>query len=162
MAEEYTATDFNGLPSAGGLQDTDVIPLQRGTGVDSTKQTTFGAIKAAAVAAVPPSSSVSVVMELTGASASLGLTHAGNFVKCNHTAAQTITIPPQATVAWSADTQIEGAQWGAGAVTFVGGSGVTVRKRSNRSMTTAGQYAPWALKRVAENEWMLTGDLGSA
>lgn len=35
-----TSTDFNGLPAAGTLESTDVVPIQRGTGASSTKKTT--------------------------------------------------------------------------------------------------------------------------
>ncbi|HBN54759.1 MAG TPA: hypothetical protein DD456_12255 [Stenotrophomonas sp.] len=102
------------------------------------------------------------IVDITGSSATLGLQHANRFNRCNNATAQTITIPPQSSVAWPDEIQLEGAQWGAGAVTFVAGSGVTLRKRSNRTATTAGQYAPWGLKRMGLNEWWLFGDLGSA
>ncbi|SBV37855.1 hypothetical protein STPYR_12798 [uncultured Stenotrophomonas sp.] len=101
-------------------------------------------------------------VEITGSAATLSLEHADRFVRCNNATAQTITIPAQADVAWPDDIQLEGAQWGAGAVTFVAGSGVTLRKRSNRTATTDGQNAPWGLKRTALNEWLLFGDFGSA
>lgn len=39
-------TDFNGLPVAGALLPTDVVPIQRGTGTDSTKQTTVADLQA--------------------------------------------------------------------------------------------------------------------
>lgn len=102
------------------------------------------------------------VVDITGASATLSLSHAGCFVRCNNASAQTITIPPQSAVAWPDNAQIEGAQWGAGAVTFTQGAGVTIRKKTNRSATTDGQYAPFGLKRVGLNEWFLFGDLGTS
>lgn len=104
----------------------------------------------------------SAIVEITGSAATLGLTNMNRFNRCNNATAQTITIPPQSSVAWPDDVQLEGAQWGAGAVTFVAGSGVTLRKRSNRTATTDGQFAPWGLKRTGLNEWLLFGDLGSA
>lgn len=107
-------------------------------------------------------SSTGVVMQVTGAAVTLGLTHVGNFLQCNNATAQTITIPAQATVAWPDYTQVEGAQWGAGAVTFVAGSGVTLRKSSDITATTKGQYSPWGLKRVGLNEWLLFGKMGNA
>ena len=102
------------------------------------------------------------MVEITGASATLGLSHADRFIRCNNATAQTITIPPQASVAWPDDIQLEGAQWGAGAVTFVAGSGVTLRKSSDITATTKNQYSPWGLKRVGLNEWLLFGKMGSA
>ena len=104
----------------------------------------------------------SPVVDVTGASNTLALTHAGKFLKCSHTAAMTITIPAQATVAWLDNAQLEGAQWGNGTVTFVAGSGVTLRKSSDITATTKNQYSPWGLKRIGLNEWLLFGQMGSA
>lgn len=172
-----TATDFNGLPDGGAVQAADVLAVQRGTGAASTKRVTAEAMATAALdgitagsgirksqtgAAVTLESGGATSVEITGASATLALTHANRFVKFNNATAQTITIPPQSSVAWPADAQIEGAQWGAGAVTFVAGSGVTLRKSSKITATTDAQYAPIGLKRVAADEWLLFGQFGSA
>ena len=100
-------------------------------------------------------------MDITG-STTLGLQHADRFIRCTSATATTITVPAQATVAWPDDIQLEGVQWGAGAVTFVGASGVTIRRSAKISATTDGQYAPWGLKRVGLNEWLLFGQMGSA
>ena len=132
--------------------DAAIQGITAGSGIKSTES--------AGVVTLESGGATSV--EITGASATLALTHANRFLKCNNATAQTITIPPQSSVAWPTDAQIEGAQWGAGAVTFVAGSGVTLRKRSNRTATTGGQYAAWGLKRISTNEWWLFGDLGSA
>lgn len=112
----------------------------------------------AALASPPPSP----VVELTGASNTLALTHAGKWLKCNHTAAMTVTIPPQSSVAWADNTQIEYTQYGAGVVTVVPGSGVTLRKRSTVTAATSGQYAVAGLKRIGLNEWQVFGDLGTS
>lgn len=174
MADEYTATDFNGLPDAGVLEGTDVVPLQRGTGEDSTKRTTVSGIAAKTLAGILTSSGVRTTVsgdqvtiegvgatsvEITGASATLGLQHANRFIRCNNATGQTVTIPPQSAVAWPDDIQLDGVQWGAGAVTFVGAAGVDIRKSSNITATTDGQYSPWGLKRTGINEWLLFGQM---
>ena len=107
------------------------------------------------------SSGGAAVVDIT-ASGSLGLQHADRFIRCNSTTALTLTVPAQATVAWPDDIQLEGVQWGAGTVNFVGASGVTIRRSAKISATTDGQYAPWGLKRVGLNEWLLFGQMGSA
>lgn len=99
---------------------------------------------------------------ITGSSYTLGLVNMDRFNQCNHPTAQTITIPPQSSVAWPADIQLEGAQLGVGKVTFVGGSGVNIRKIDKITATTDGQYAPWGLKWISPNEWLLFGQMGSA
>ena len=173
MAE---TTDFNGLPPAGALQAGDVVPIQRGTGADSTKQSSAAAVAEFAADALVAGSGIrkskasgvttlesggSAVVDIT-TSSTLGLQHADRFIRCNSSSAMTITVPAQATVAWPDGIQLEGAQWGAGAVTFVGASGVTIRRSSKITATTDGQYAPWGLKRVALDEWLLFGQMGSA
>ena len=107
------------------------------------------------------SSGGAAIVDITGTT-TLGLQHADRFIRCTSTSATTITVPAQATVAWPDAIQLEGAQWGAGAVTFVGASGVTIRRNSKITATTDGQYAAWGLKRVALNEWLLFGQMGSA
>lgn len=118
-----------------------------------------GAAVTRAGAAVTIEGAGAAVVDITGSSATLALSNANRFNRCNNASAQTITIPPQSSVAWPDSVQLEGAQWGAGAVTFVAGAGVTIRKKANRTATTDGQYAPWGLKRVGLNEWLLFGDL---
>lgn len=102
------------------------------------------------------------IVEITSTAASLDLTHAGKWLKCNNASAQKITIPAEATVAWPADTEMQGFQYGAGAVTFVGASGVTIRKHSSLTLAALGQYAPFGLKKIGTNEWLLFGMMRSA
>lgn len=54
--------------------------------------------------------------------------------------------------------RIPGWTMGAGDTTFVAETGVTLNSRGD-AFTSAGQYAAWFLEQVAENEWVLTGDL---
>lgn len=104
----------------------------------------------------------SPIVAITSTSTTLGLTHAGKTLRCSNSSAQTITIPPQSSVAWEDNTQMDGGQFGTGAVTFVAGSGVTIQRKSSKTNTTDGQYSPFGLKRMAENEWWLFGELGAA
>lgn len=181
MADE-TAYSIGSMTEVSALADTDMLEIERPDGDPPTTPNSWWRVTAAKIAAYVlgkivqgsgmrlsltsgqltlASGGVSSV-EITGASATLALTHADRFIRCNNATAQTITIPPQASVAWPDDIQLEGAQWGAGAVTFVAGSGVTLRKSSDITATTKNQYSPWGLKRTGINEWLLFGDFGSA
>lgn len=71
----------------------------------------------------------------------------------------TLTVPPQASVAWLDNTYIELYQGGAGAVTVQGGVGVTIRVNENLTPVTNGIYSVAGLKRIASNEWVLFGNL---
>ena len=90
------------------------------------------------------------------ASRILLLTDTQKYLRCSNASAMNITVPPQADVVWTADTEIVIEQTGAGQVTLVAGAGVTIH--TSETLITAGQYSLVALKRVASNEWVLAGD----
>ncbi len=181
MADE-TAYSIGSMDEASALADADMLEIERPDGDPPTTPNSWLRITAAKIAAyalgkivqgsgmrlslaggqLTLESGGAASVEITGSAATLGLSNMNRFNRCNNATAQTITIPAQADVEWPDDIQLEGAQWGAGAVTFVSASGVDLRKRSNRTATTDGQYAPWGLKRTGLNEWLLFGDLGSA
>lgn len=86
----------------------------------------------------------------------LVLADAGKFVKLTKATAATLTIPPNSSVAFLVGTEVEVAQWGAGQVTITPGSGVTLRG-AGAAYKTAAQYASIGLKKVATDEWLVTG-----
>lgn len=90
----------------------------------------------------------------------LALTNAGKFLKCNKASAMTVTIPTNASVAFSVGTEIELCQYGAGAVTVAAASGVTIYS-SGSMKKTAGQYACVTLKKLDTDIWLLAGGLAS-
>ena len=102
---------------------------------------------------------MSPIIAITGTSQTVGITHLGAWLDCENASAQTLTIDTDANASWPDNAQIQGAQMGAGKVSFVGASGVTVRKSATFNASCAGQYAVWGLKRVGANEWLLFGDL---
>lgn len=68
------------------------------------------------------------------------------------------TVPPNSTVSIPVGSQIGGAQLGAGTITFVAGSGVTLLPQPGGSLVTRGQNAiMWALK-IATDTWLVGGD----
>lgn len=87
----------------------------------------------------------------------LSLADAGSFLYCTNVAGCAITVPPQSSVAWAANTTILGVGK-LGNTTFVGGGGVSIIRPSDRELECY-DGAPWALRRTAENEWLLTGYL---
>lgn len=71
----------------------------------------------------------------------------------------TVTIPPQADVAWPDYAYIELHAGGAGAVTIEGGVGVTVLVNEHLTEVLYGQNAVAAIKRLGADEWILFGNL---
>lgn len=79
-----------------------------------------------------------------------------NTVECSNASGCTVTVPPNATIAFPIGTEIVLRQIGTGQITMVGGAGVTINSRVG--LKTAGQWAEIKLKKRATDTWILTGD----
>jgi len=97
------------------------------------------------------------VSTLSGASHTLAIGHAHEFVRVSHTSATTVTVPPNASVAFPVGTIVFLEQDGAGQLIVAPGSGVTIL--SAQSLKARAQYSAIQLIKVATNEWVLLGDL---
>jgi hypothetical protein len=93
----------------------------------------------------------------TGTSYTLVLTDANKCVTLSNASPITLTVPPNGTVAFPVGTRVDLIQLGAGQVTVVEGSGVTVNKVSVFTLKLLSQYAEASLKKTATNTWVLTG-----
>jgi hypothetical protein len=76
---------------------------------------------------------------------------AGKLVSASNASAVTFTIPPQSSVTWGSNAVLKVVNYGAGALTVDGGSGVTV----TNTATTVAQYSSAAAIRTAEDAWTL-------
>ena len=81
----------------------------------------------------------------------------GKMVTVSNGSAVDCTIPPNSSVAFAVGTSIMVAQTGAGQVTMVAGSGVTLR--STPGLKLRAQYSSCTCTKIATDEWLLTGDL---
>ena len=101
-----------------------------------------------------------VVTTQAGTSYTPVLGDANSRIRFTNGAAITLTIPPNASVAFPVGTTIEFVQAGAGVLGVSAGAGVTVN--SNGSLFhTNGQYAVAELTQDAANVWTLCGNLVS-
>ena len=100
--------------------------------------------------------SYSAVRTQSGTTYTLVIGDAGDYIQTTSTTAVTITVPPQSSVAWAADTEIYFEQNNTGQLTIAAGSGVTIN--SSETLKTFARYSVIALKRVAEDVWTLTGE----
>jgi len=89
----------------------------------------------------------------TGTSYTLALSDAGNSVDMANAAANTLTIPPNSSVAFPLYTVISVSQGGAGTTTIAAGSGVTIVKPSARSLAISAQYETAFLQKVGTDTW---------
>jgi hypothetical protein len=92
------------------------------------------------------------------ASYTLVLTDADKVVEQNVAGANTLTVPPNSTVAFPIGTQIIATQYGAGQVTVTAGAGVTLRSEGTK-LKTIGQYSMVTMIKVATDEWYVGGSL---
>lgn len=89
----------------------------------------------------------------------LVLTDNFKLVEMNAATAKSITVPPNASVAFVADdTQITIARYGAGALSIVAGVGVTINS-ADGALDLRAQYSSAVLIKIGVNEWYLIGDL---
>lgn len=87
----------------------------------------------------------------------LVLSDAEKLIVANKATAMNVTVPPNSSVAYSTGTRIDVLGYGAGAVTIVAGSGVTIR--SPLTLVLNGQYAKVQLQKIGTDEWSLEGRL---
>jgi collagen type VII alpha len=98
----------------------------------------------------------------TGTTYTLILADAGKNVEMNNASANTLTVPPNSSVAYPIGTQITVIQTGAGTTTIAQGSGVTVNFYSPTSAATRtikGQWGAATLIKRATDTWVLIGNL---
>ncbi len=81
----------------------------------------------------------------------------GRLVTVSNGSAVNCTVPPNSGVAFAVGTSIQVAQIGAGQVTMVAGSGVTLRYTPGLKLRA--QYSSCTCTKIATDEWLVTGDL---
>lgn len=84
----------------------------------------------------------------------------GKIIEMNKATAVNLTVPPNSAVAFPVGSIITCTQYGAGQVTVVAGSGVTIR--TSETLKLAKQYAEAMLYKRGTNEWVLAGNLEAA
>jgi hypothetical protein len=99
----------------------------------------------------------STINSQSGTSYTLALTDFGRVVECTNASAVSVTVPPNSSVAFPVGSVVQVCQLGAGAVTLVAGSGVTLRTPA--SLQVAAQYGTAVLRKRAADEWVVGGGL---
>lgn len=89
----------------------------------------------------------------------LVLSDSGEVIEMNSASATTVTVPPNATVAFPVGTIVEVYRMGAGTVTLVAGAGVTLTVPSGSPLTLRVQGSTAGLRKRATNEWVVSGDI---
>ena len=82
----------------------------------------------------------------------------GKLVTSSNGSAQTLTVPPNSSVAYPIGADITVMQLGSGQVTIAAGSGVTLYA-ADSELKTRVQYSAATLTKVASDSWLVAGDL---
>jgi len=98
--------------------------------------------------------------EQTGTTYTLALTDDGKVVEMNNASANTLTVPPNSSVAFPVGSQILVLQTGAGQTTLAAGAGVTVNSKDGNLKLSAQWCAATLIKR-ATDVWVVVGDLSA-
>lgn len=98
--------------------------------------------------------------EQTGTAYTLVLADSGKVIETNNASANTLTVPPNSSVAFPVGVQITVLQTGAGQTTLVAGSGVTVNS-ADGNLKITGQWSAATLLKRATDTWVAIGDLSA-
>ena len=101
--------------------------------------------------------SLPVVQTFAGAK-TLALADINTYNVSQDAGAQAVTLPAQATVAWTADAEIHIERGAAGVVTIVGAAGVQINGAVAGTFTLGAQYSVVTLKRKSADLWTLFGN----
>lgn len=98
----------------------------------------------------------SEVFEVTGTTRTLGLTDAGKYLRWTNSSSKTVTVAPQADVAWPSSTEVHMRNAAASDLTIAAGVGVTVNLPSGGTLAIP-NGGTVTLKRAASNIWDVIG-----
>lgn len=91
----------------------------------------------------------------TGTTYTLVLGDIRKYIQMNNASANTLTVPPNSSVAFPVGTKIMVQQLGAGSTTIAAGSGVTINAPSTVTLAIGQQYESRGLLKTATDTWQL-------
>jgi hypothetical protein len=89
----------------------------------------------------------------------LALIDSGDFIVTTSASPTTITIPTNASVAFTVGTEIDFIQKGAGELTISGDTGVTLNGVSAGSTAVTAQWGGATIKKIDTDEWIIVGKI---
>jgi hypothetical protein len=131
------------------------------TGAAQSAITSVGTLSALAVTGAITAGSVVAPLAInaqTGTTYTFVIADAGKLVTSSNGSAQTVTVPPNSSVAFVVGTQILVQNIGSANATLAEGSGVTINSKDDNKEID-GQYAAATLIKTATDAWSLIGAL---
>ena len=148
-----------GTPSSGTLTNCTGLPPG---GITQASAATGQVLAWSGSAWTPQSISASLVSinAQTGTTYTLVIGDAGKFVTMSNASANTLTVPPNSSVAFPVGTVINIAQGGAGQTTIAAGGGVTIGS-ADAKLKLRVQYSSCSIIKTDTDTWILVGDITS-
>ena len=113
----------------------------------------------------PPDAMVDISIihgnDQVGTSYTLALTDAAHFVTMTNAAANTLTIPTNASVPFPVETVIMVGAGGAGTTKIVAPTGGTLNDVTDGSGDISGQWATVMLRKIGTDAWQAWGSIGT-
>lgn len=97
----------------------------------------------------------------TGTAYTLALTDRGDTVTMTNAAANTVTVPANATAAFAVGSVISIMQLGAGTTSITGATGVTINGVAGGTGAIGTRYQGVSLLKIGTDTWVLSGDVGA-
>lgn len=154
-AATAAASAANTAATTAGDAADDATAAASAANTAATSATSAAASATSAAADAVAAATVTVNAQV-GTTYTLVLSDVAKLVTLDNAAAITLTIPPNSSVAWPVGKSVILQQIGAGQVTVLEGSGVTLRTKGPK---LNGQYAAATLLKTATNVWTLIGDV---
>lgn len=136
-----------------------IVATKLAAGVQTSLGKADTATQPADLASAIATAQTVAIRTVTGTTDTLLLADASGAVECTNGSATTVTVPPNASVAFPVGTVIEVAQCGAGQVTLAPGSGVTLNNANG--LKTSKQWSAVTLRKRDTNVWLVAGDCAS-
>lgn len=133
------------------------VSIEFGNGIGPIEPGEIGAAELDSAGKVV-SDQLTAIAASYSANHTLQLSDSGKFLLAESAGSIAITVPAESTLVFPEDTEIEICQRGAGTVTFVAASGVTILSLDG-ALSIAGQYGCAVLKYLGSNNWILAGAL---
>jgi hypothetical protein len=150
------------VSQVGAASDTAAGIIELSTDAEAlTGTATNRALTPANVASLGYATKTRTTRANTGTTDTLVIGDAGNIVTSSNASAQTVTIPPNSSVAFPVGTQIDIINKGAGVTSVAGGTGVTVNGVSTGTGAIDAQYKAVTIIKDATDTWFMVGAHGT-
>tara|TARA_R110001632_G_scaffold89354_5_gene192628 strand:+ start:2082 stop:3485 length:1404 start_codon:yes stop_codon:yes gene_type:complete len=166
LKADLTGATFTGAVSATNLSgtntgDQDISGIATNTSAIATKLSTTGGAMTGAITGNVAITGFRPYLRETTTARTLSLTDAGTFISAENASGTEVTIPTNASVAFTQGTEIDFIQKTEGALSITGDTGVTLNGElaSAGTVTVTAQWGGVTIKLIATNEWIAVGKI---